>query len=93
MHYISRQKCLDRVTAMELLLEKSKEYGFYGEFREEFDYKYTEFADNPYYRERTGAEEQKLIGFLMKSPALFYSYYRLLNGYRRLKQHKQEAGA
>ena len=52
-----------------------------------------EFADNPYYRERTGAEEQKLIGFLMKSPALFYSYYRLLNGYRRLKQHKQEAGA
>ena len=127
-HYISRQKCLDRVAAMELLLEKSKEYGFYEEFREEFDYKYTElafvntlfscmggrmkgkyrfvkelrsrvkndlpdFADNPYYRERTGAEEQKLIGFLMKSPALFYSYYRLLNGYRRLKQHKQEAGA
>lgn len=126
-HYISRQKCLDRVAAMELLLEKSKEYGFYGEFREEFDYKYTElafvntlfscmggrmkgkyrfvkelrslvkkdlpdFADNPYYRERTGAEEQKLIGFLMKSPALFYSYYRLLNGYRRLMQHKQEAG-
>lgn len=23
-HYISRQKCLDRVTAMELLLEKAK---------------------------------------------------------------------
>lgn len=36
-HYISRQKCLDRVAAMELLLKKSKEYGFYEEFREEFD--------------------------------------------------------
>ena len=68
-------------------------YRFVKELRSLVKRDLPEFADNPYYRERTGAEEQKLIGFLMKSPALFYSYYRLLNGYRRLKQHKQEAGA
>lgn len=124
-HYISVQKCHDRIRAMELLLEKSRKYGFYEEFQEEFDYKYTElafvntlfgcmggrmkgklrfvrelknkvlatlpdFADNSYYRQRTGAEEQKLIRLLMKSPVCFYLYYCLLNGYRKIRNTGSE---
>lgn len=60
-------------------------YRFVKELRSLVKKDLPEFADNPYYRERTGAEEQKLIGFLMKSPAFFYLYYQLLNGYRRLR--------
>ena len=123
-HYISAAKCDDRVTAMELLLSKSKEYGFYEEFKEEFDYKYIELAfvntlfscmsgkmkgkyayvkglvrrvkktmpgfwTNSYYEERTGAEEQKLIGLLLKSQMFFFAYYYLLNTYRRLKKRRK----
>lgn len=40
-HGISAQKCRDRMTAMELLLQKSKEYGLYDRFQAELEYRYT----------------------------------------------------
>ena len=43
-HYISVQKCRDRVTAMELFLEKCRTYGFYDRFFPEIEYKYTVLA-------------------------------------------------
>lgn len=41
-HHISLQKCRDRMTAMDLLLEKSRQYGFYETYLQEFNFKYAE---------------------------------------------------
>lgn len=41
-HHISLEKCRDRMKAMELLIEKSKAYGFFEHFYEELEYKYAE---------------------------------------------------
>lgn len=119
-HHISLEKCRDRMRAMELLIEKSRKYGFYDIYRPELEFKYAElylvntlfsclqsrtkgrrrlvrqlkegiqkqfpdFRENVYYRDRIGAEEQKLIGLLMKSEALFFAYYDALAFYRKIK--------
>ncbi|MBP5608603.1 MAG: glycosyltransferase [Lachnospiraceae bacterium] len=44
-----------------------------------------DFQENPYYKERTDAEEKKLMKLQMKSDLLFYVYYRLLWFYRGLR--------
>ncbi len=44
------------------------------------------FTENPYYAEKIGAEEQKLIRLLQKSPLLFYGWYSLKHLYRRVRK-------
>lgn len=44
-----------------------------------------DYANNPYYRQYTDKESMKLIALHVKSPVLFLIYYRLLQGYRRLR--------
>ena len=50
--------------------------------------RFPSFADNPYYIERTPAEEKKLIAMQMRSHLRFYVYYRLLWFYRGLRYGK-----
>lgn len=47
---------------------------------------FPKFRDNPYYKERTAPEEQKLIAMCVESPAKFYMYYKALWGYRNLRK-------
>lgn len=41
-HHISLEKCRDRMQAMDLLVEKSRAFGFYDRFYPELEYKYAE---------------------------------------------------
>lgn len=41
-HHISESKLKDRMKAMVLLIEKSKEYGFYDEYKPELEFKFAE---------------------------------------------------
>ena len=47
---------------------------------------FPEFWENAYYKERVGAEEQKLIKMQLSSTVLFICYYKLLWGYRNLRK-------
>ncbi len=47
--------------------------------------RFPDFLSNPYYLEKTGAEERKLIALQARSTLLFYCYYRLQLWWRRLK--------
>ena len=47
---------------------------------------FPEFNKNEYYLLKTGAEEQKLINMAIKSPLLFYVYYKALWAYRNLRK-------
>ncbi|MBO4980599.1 MAG: glycosyltransferase family 2 protein [Lachnospiraceae bacterium] len=51
--------------------------GFVKELRRGVEECFPKFADNPYYREKTGAEEQKLIALQAKTDLGFFWYYRL----------------
>lgn len=119
-HYISEQKCLDRMEAARLMAEDCEKRGFTEQYRTEIEYRFAElhfvitlfsymqgakkkrygfvkqlkaeiseyfpqFQENPYYKQYTGAEEQRLIAMLMGSTVKFYWYYRALNFYRKLK--------
>lgn len=44
-----------------------------------------DYADNLYYKPNTDQESMRLIALHMKSPFLFLIYYKLLQGYRRLR--------
>lgn len=46
------------------------------------------FMENPYYLQKTDAENRKLIAIHMKSGLLFLWYYRLLHFYRRIRYGK-----
>lgn len=48
--------------------------------------KFPRFQENPYYRQYTGQEEQRLIAMQMKSDLRFYLYYRLKLLARRLRE-------
>lgn len=48
-----------------------------------------DFAENPYYQEKTDKENRKLIGIHMKSSLLFWAYYRLLFFYRKVRYGKK----
>lgn len=47
---------------------------------------FPDFQKNGYYKEKIGAEEQKLIRMLMKSPMIFFLYYKALNCYRSMRK-------
>ena len=47
---------------------------------------FPEFWENAYYKERVGAEEQKLIKMQLSSTVRFICYYKLLWGYRNLRK-------
>lgn len=47
-----------------------------------------DFQDNPYYKDLTPEEEQKLIALQMRSNALFFLYYKVLFGYRRIRKKR-----
>ncbi|MCM1025376.1 MAG: glycosyltransferase [Roseburia sp.] len=44
-----------------------------------------DYADNPYYQQYTDAENKRLIALHVKCPVLFLLYYKLLQGYRRIR--------
>ncbi len=120
-HEVSLLKLRDRMSAMKLLVEKSREYGFYEKYHPELEFKYAElylvntlfscmsgktggkygfvkelvkgiresfpdFRENPYYKDRIGKEEQKLINMLLQSEALFFLHYNALRFYRKMKK-------
>lgn len=119
-HYISEQKCRDRMRAAQLLYEECAARGFLERYRPELEYRFTElyyvntlfsymqgvkrprlsfvkelragveerfpaFEENPYYRQLTGAQEQRLIAMQGRSALLFYWYYRMQLWKRRLR--------
>ena len=49
---------------------------------------FPDFQQNPYYKKRIHAEEQKLIAMQMRSQMQFYLYYRLLWLWRGLRKKK-----
>ncbi len=64
-------------------------YSFTKALAKEMKETFPDFMNNPYYREKIHPEEQKLIGFQMKSHTFFYLYYRLLWFYRGLRSGKK----
>lgn len=57
-------------------------YAFVSALAAEMKKTFPDFQKNPYYQERTNAEEKRMMRLQMKSPLLFYIYYRLLWAYR-----------
>ena len=120
-HFITEQKCRDRMEAAMLLHKECVKRGFLDTYGPEIEYRFTElyyvitlftylagvkhpklsfikelrkgmvetfphFQQNAYYREKTGAEEQKLIAMQAKSDVLFFWYYRLKRAVRKVRK-------
>ena len=60
-------------------------YRFVTALAKEMKDTFPEFRENPYYQSRVDAEEKKLIALQMRSPVLFYLYYRALWAYRKAR--------
>ena len=71
-------------SAMPAMKERGK-YRFVTALAKEMRESFPDFRDNPYYRERVHEEERRLIDMQMRSPLLFYVYYKALWAYRRLR--------
>jgi len=56
--------------------------------RERMMAEFSRFRENPYYRERTDAEQKKLIDMHMASNMKFFVYYSLLMTYRKIRYGK-----
>ncbi|MCH5249270.1 MAG: glycosyltransferase [Lachnospiraceae bacterium] len=65
---------------------KKTKYGFVKAMGKELRQTFPEFENNPYYQERTNAEEKKLIRMQQKSTCFFMLYYKLLWAYRRWRK-------
>lgn len=65
---------------------KKQEFSFAEELRREMKQTFPQFLDNPYYKERMPAEEQKLIAMHMQSPRKFWYYYHLKQFYRSMRK-------
>ena len=65
---------------------KRVKYRFVKRLGEEMSCRFPNFQENPYYLERTHAEEKKLIRMQMKSTVLFMVYYKLLWTYRNFRK-------
>ena len=63
-------------------------YAFVTAVGQEMKGTFPDFQENPYYLERTDAEERRLIALQMASPRRFYLYYRALWFYRGLRYGK-----
>lgn len=64
-------------------------YSFVTSLAKEMKETFPNFEKNRYYQERTAAEEKKLIAMQMKSPQMFYLYYRMLWLYRNIRYGKK----
>lgn len=64
---------------------KHPRLSFVKKLREGVRERFPEYAENPYYREYTGTEEQRLIAMQARSDVKFYLYYRLKLLVRRLR--------
>lgn len=60
--------------------------GFVRAMGKEMRQAFPEFEANPYYQERTHAEEKKLIRMQQRSTCFFMLYYKLLWAYRRWRK-------
>ncbi len=72
-------------SAMPCMKERGK-YRFVTAMGKEMHETFPDFRENPYYKERVGAEEKKLIDMQMRSPLLFYVYYKALWAYRNVRK-------
>ena len=75
-------------SAMPAMKEKGK-YRFVTGLAAKMREAFPEFRENPYYRERVHEEERRLIDMQMRSPLMFYLYYKALWAYRRMRGVKQ----
>lgn len=71
-------------------VEKPK-LSFVRELRRGMVERFPEFAENPYYREQTGREEQELIALQRRSDLLFWMVYHSKRAVRRWRR-KQSGG-
>ncbi|MCM1267686.1 MAG: glycosyltransferase [Bacteroidales bacterium] len=67
---------------------KRTRYRFVKALGEEMRVRFPDFQRNPYYQERTHAEEKKLIRMQMRSTLWFMAYYKLLWAYRNLRKRR-----
>lgn len=65
---------------------KWTKYRFVKKLGEEMRCRFPNFQENPYYMERTHAEEKKLIRMQMRSTLCFMAYYKLLWAYRNFRK-------
>lgn len=65
-------------------------YGFVKAMGKEMRQTFPDFQQNPYYLERTHAEEKKLIRMQQKSTLFFMLYYKLLWAYRKWRKAHAE---
>ena len=63
---------------------KFPKYSFVKKMGNELSEYFPDFEKNPYYRERTNAEEKKLIKMQQKNTFIFILYYKLLWTYRKM---------
>ncbi len=63
-------------------MKEAGAYAFVTALAQEMKATFPSFRENPYYQDKTDPEEKKLMDLQMKSPWLFYMYYRLLWFYR-----------
>lgn len=69
-----------------LLGVKHPRLSFVKELRRGMEERFPDFEENPYYKEFTGSEEQKLIAMQGKSDALFFLYYRTKQLWRNFRK-------
>ncbi|MCM1122190.1 MAG: glycosyltransferase [Eubacterium sp.] len=72
---------------------KPTRYGFVRAMGREMRRTFPDFMQNPYYRERTHEEEQKLIRLQQRSTFFFMLYYKLLWAYRRWRKRRSRGKA
>lgn len=46
---------------------------------------FPDFQENPYYQENYDEEQKRMVRYHMKSSLLFFTYYKALNGYRKVR--------
>lgn len=118
-HEISIEKCEARLLMGKRLIEESRKYGFFKQYRREFEFafaklyymntlytymlgikhpqlsflklmekgmqeEFPEFQTNSYYQEAFDEEQKKMAALHMKSPFLFFLYFKALYAYRHL---------
>lgn len=67
-------------------------YGFVKKMGKEMKRTFPDFQSNPYYQERTHAEEKKLIRMQQRSTLFFMLYYKLLWTYRKWMKKRRARG-
>lgn len=65
---------------------KGRRLSFVKELKRGMKETYPKFQENPYYRQYTDAEEQRMIAMLMRSEVRFFVYYSLLLFYRKVRK-------